>query len=67
MNNSVIVSDFKYYKVIFNGNMYEIVNKVFENTETYIDNLPQAIGQAKAYSNIIENYKEEGCIIFEGF
>ena len=67
MIENVVVSEFTYYKVVFNGNMYEIVNKVFGNTEAFMENIPQAVGQANAFNGVVERYVEEGVITFSGF
>lgn len=67
MIENVVVADFTYYKVVFNGNVYEIVNKIFGNIEAFMENIPQAVSQASAFSGIVERYVEEGVITFSGF
>lgn len=63
MNDNRTLAEFKYYKVIYSGNLYEIYNKITDKVEAYVDVLPQALGQAEAYSNVLASWEEKGILI----
>ena len=63
MSDEHILADFKYYKVTYSGNLYEIYNKITDRVDAFIEALPQALGQAEAYSNILNSWVEKGVLV----
>lgn len=51
-----------YYIVVYNGLVYEVVNKVTNAIESSQLALPPAIGDARAFNKILTEYAEIGLL-----
>lgn len=58
----MLIWDSVYYKIVFNGNMYEIINKLTGATEIFREVMCHAISEAKAYNASIVKMVEAGDI-----
>lgn len=61
----VFITSFRFYDVYFNGNMYEVFNKVTENVDVSELTMLQAIVTAKSSNEVLNRFLEEGIVSHE--